>query len=134
MTTQIKLETKGFEEYFERLARAGKDIDEAAARALLAGAEVVEYEMLSLVPIRTGNLARHIKILGPIQDGNYHYVEVGVIHRIDFTDANTARYANSVEYGTSKMAAQPYIRPGIDRSKRRAVAAMKESLVQDGLL
>lgn len=134
MTTQGAINLKGLDQWLEDLARAGKDVDEAASKAILAGAEVIQLEMRVLAPVDTGNLREHIRIKGPIRDGNYHFVEVGVIHEIAFTDADTARYANAQEYGTSKMAAHPYIRPGWDGGRRAALAAMKESLQADGTL
>jgi HK97 gp10 family phage protein len=135
MTTKctLTLNKKSLEEYLEKIQMAGKDIDAAADNALLAGAEVIQEEMIRLAPVRTYNLAQSIKIKGPIVDGNYHYVDVGVINDLAFTDAETARYGNAQEYGTSKMAAHPYIRPGIDNSEKAARQAMRESLKKDGI-
>jgi HK97 gp10 family phage protein len=134
MPFKVRLVTKGFEEYFEALQKAGKDIDAAADKALLTGAKVVQVEMQRLAPVLTGNLKDHIKIKGPVQDGNEHYIEVGVIHDLAFTDKRTAIYAAVQEYGSSDTPAHPYIRPGIDYSKREAIKAMKTSLIEDGLL
>lgn len=131
MSTYPKFVLKGLDEYLENLARAGADIDVAAERALMEGAKVIQEQMIADVPIDTGNLKDHIKIKGPQRDANYIYVEVGVIHDKDFTDDETARYANSVEYGNSSMAAQPFIRPAFDKSKSAAVRAMKEVLMQE---
>jgi HK97 gp10 family phage protein len=135
MTTKmtLTLNYKTWEKYLAVIEEAGKDIDTAVDKALLAGAQVIQEEMISLAPVKTGNLRDHIKIKGPIADGNYHYCEVGIIHDISFTDAETARYANSQEYGTSKMAAHPYIRPGIDNAKKAARKAMRDSLKKDGI-
>jgi len=134
MTTQTSLSTKGFEEYLERIARAGINIDDSADKALLAGGEEIQEEMLRHVPQFTMNLAKHIQIKGPIRDGNYHFVEVGVIHDAAFTDANTARYGNAQEYGSVKNVAHPYIRPGMKIGKSAATKAMKESLKADGAI
>lgn len=134
MATQTRLSTSGFEEYLEKLARAGADIDAAADKALLKGCEVVQAEMVSLAPKKTLNLAEHIQIKGPIRDGNVHYAEVGVIHDKKFTDADTARYGNAQEYGSVKNAAHPYIRPGIANSASKGKKAMKDSLIEDGAL
>lgn len=134
MVTQSKIETKGFDEYLEKIARAGTNIDDSADKALMAGASVIQNEMLVNVPIFTGNLAEHIAIKGPKQDGNLHSVEVGVIHDINFTNAETARYGNAQEYGSAKNAAHPFIRPGMDHGKHGATKAMKESLVEDGAI
>ena len=134
MVTQSSLNTSGFEEYLEKIARAGTDIDASADKALMAGAEVIQEEMLRLVPQFTMNLAKHIRIKGPKRDGNYHSVEVGVIHDIAFTDANTARYGNAQEYGTSSMPAHPYIRPTMTTDKRKILQAIKASLFADEVM
>ncbi|NMC84292.1 MAG: hypothetical protein GYA58_03300 [Anaerolineaceae bacterium] len=137
MTTHGKLTLNGLEEYLEEIAQAGRDVDEAAARALLAGAEVLEEGMEKRVPVDIGNLRNHIKIKGPEQEGNFIFIEVGVIHDKAFTDAETARYGNVIEYGSASKKgkdAQPYIRPTLAEDKGKARQAMKESLEQDGIL
>ena len=128
------ISTKGFDEYLERIVAAGRDVDEAAARAVLAGAEVAQEGIQTPAPVLTGNLSDHIKIFGPVQDGNYVSCSVGVIHDLRFTDPETARYANAQEYGTSSMPAHPYIRPTMDEDKAKLRAAIKQSLIEDGTL
>jgi|DewCreStandDraft_4_1066084.scaffolds.fasta_scaffold06643_7 HK97 gp10 family phage protein len=134
MATKATLTLKGLDEYLEKIAAAGKDVDEAAARAVLAGAEVLQEGMRNRVPVRTGNLRENIRIFGPEQDGNFVFCEVGLIDRRGLTDADTARYGNAQEYGTSSMAAQPYIRPTIAEDGKKARDAMKESLEESGVL
>ena len=131
MVVRAKLETKGFAEYLERIVQAGRDVDQAADQALLAGGEVLLSGMQRRVPKDTHNLEQHLTIDGPHQDGNFHYIQVGIDRS---TDAETARYGNAQEYGTSSMAAQPYIRPTIDTDYRRARAEMKGSLEQAGII
>jgi HK97 gp10 family phage protein len=142
MTTNGRFNLTGLNEYLEAIAQAGLDIDAAAQRALMKGAEVLQEGMLGLVPVGSaargdphpGNLMRHIQIKGPLQDGNFSYAEVGVIHDLAFTDADTAAYGNVLEYGSTRQAAQPYIRPAIQGKKAAVLAAMKESLKREGML
>jgi HK97 gp10 family phage protein len=134
MTTHASLTLKGLEEYLEKVVQAGNDIEEAALRAVLAGAEVIQDGMQNRAPVKTGNLRDHIKIWGPNLDGYEIWAHVGVIHDARFTDDETARYANAQEYGTSSMPAHPYIRPAIDQDSRKARQAMRESLERDGML
>jgi HK97 gp10 family phage protein len=131
MTTRLKLETKGFAEYLEKIAQAGINVDQAAAGALLAGGEILLDGMKRRVPKDTHNLEKHLTVDGPHRDGNFHYVVVGLAKS---TDAVTARYGNAQEYGTSSMGAQPYIRPTLDTDMRRARQAMKESFDSKGIL
>lgn len=131
MTTRVKLETKGFAEYLEKITQAGQDVDAAAAKALEAGGEILLAGMVRRVPKDTHNLERHLDVDGPHRDGNFHYVLVGVEKG---TDADTARYANAQEYGTSSMAAQPYIRPTLDSDMGKARKAMRKTFEEMELL
>lgn len=131
---KAKLDLKGFEAYLEAIAQAGKDVDAAASKALLAGAQPVKAAMQDLAPKDKGNLEAHIQIDGPYQEGNYHYIDVGLIGKSSMTDADTMRYGLAQEFGTSSMQAHPYIRPGKDRGRAKSRSAMKKSLEEDGVL
>jgi HK97 gp10 family phage protein len=130
MATWVKLSTKGFDEYLENLAKAGRDIDVITDQALKAGGKVLLDGMKRRVPKDTGNLENHLIVWGPQRDGNYHYILVGLVN----ADAKTTRYGTAQEYGTSSMAAQPYIRPTIDEDKRMAGQAMLEVFKEAGAL
>ncbi len=130
MTTRAKITTKGFEEYLEKLALAGKDIDQEIHKALEAGADVAMDGMQRRVAKDTHNLESHIKKTEVRQEGNYSYIEIGVLD----ADAETARYGNAQEYGTSSMPAQPYIRPTTKEDAGKIKKAMKESLSKDGVV
>lgn len=130
MTTRVKVSTKGFEQYLEKLAAAGRDVDASIGRALQAGAQVAEDGMEQRVAKDTHNLEEHIEISEVKREGNFSYVEIGVLH----ADAETARYGNAQEYGTSSMAAQPYIRPTMAEDAGKIKRAMKDSLIKDGAI
>ncbi len=130
MTTRVIVSTKGFEALLERIVSIGQDVDKSAQKALSAGAEVAKAGMVRRVPKDTHNLEHHINVSEPKQDGNFSYVEVGVLN----ADADTARYGNAQEYGTSSMPAQPYIRPTMAEDKGKIKKAMRESLEEDGKL
>jgi HK97 gp10 family phage protein len=134
MATRVKVSTKGFEEYLEKLANAGRDVDESVQKALIAGANVAQKGMQKRVRKKEHNLEKHIQIDGPHQDGNFSYVDVGVIPKKSFTDADTARYGNAQEYGTSSMEAQPYIRPTMKEDAGKIRKAIKNSLIEDGVI
>lgn len=131
MATRAKLDTKGFEEYFERLAKAGKDIDKTAKAMLVAGGDVLLDGMQRRVPKDTHNLEKILERTEPQQDGNYIFVEVGLSKK---ADADTVRYGTAQEYGTSSMPAQPYVRPTIDSDMGKARKAMKKVLEETGLV
>jgi len=130
MATTGKLELSGLAAYLEDLAAAGQDVDAAAQRALQKGADVILPEMKTLVPKDTHNLESHLDIDGPHQEGNFSYVDIGIID----ADKETAIYGNVQEYGSSSVEAQPYIRPALKSKKSAAMRAMKESLKVEGLV
>lgn len=132
MTTKAKFDLRGMSEYLEEIQQAGLDIDAAAQRALEAGGAVLEAEMDRLVPVDQGDLQNAIVIDGPHQEGNFSYVEVGVVN----ADVHTAIVGNVQEYGSpsKNIKAQPYIRPAIDRKKSAVKNAIRESLKSEGFV
>lgn len=135
MATKGQLSLRGLEAYLEELARAGQDVDAAVKRAIQAGAQPIVEQMLQDVPVgdpkvdpHPGNLKKHITIDGPHQEGNFVYVDVGVIN----PDDETAIYGNVQEYGSPSNRAQPYIRPALKSKRSAAMSAMKESLKNEG--
>jgi HK97 gp10 family phage protein len=98
---------------------------------LFAGGQVLLQSMERRVPRDTGNLAKSLSVSEVQQDGNLVYVDVGLLSDVD---GETARYGTAQEFGTSKMAAQPYVRPAFDEDGKRAKAAMRESLKERGTL
>jgi HK97 gp10 family phage protein len=133
MTTRARLDfSRGISAYLEDLQKVGVDIDAAAQGALSKGAEILHAEMDRLVPKETGNLQEHIVILGPFQDGNVSYVEVGVVG----ADAETAIYGNVQEYGSPSKNIKPqsYIRAAIDNKAAAVKKAIRESLKAAGFV
>jgi HK97 gp10 family phage protein len=131
MATRVKLDTKGFAEYLEKITQAGQDVDAAAAKALDAGGDILLAGMVRRVPKDTHNLERHLNIDGPNRDGNFHYILVGLARGLD---ADTARYGNAQEYGTSSMGAKQYIRPALDEDMSKARKAMRQVFIEWGIL
>lgn len=131
MGTTGYLTLKGMDDYLERLVKAGQDVDEAAARALEAGADVILPEMEELVPKDTHNLEKHLERTEAKTRGNYTYVLVGIRQG---TDGDTVRYGLAQEYGWSDKDGHPYIRPAIDGKRAAARRAMVASLKGDGVL
>lgn len=80
---------------------------------LLPGATVIFAASQDLCPVDTGFL----KASGFIQISGDD-VEIGY----------DAPYASFVEFGTYKMAAQPYLRPAFDGSEEEALSAIVDSI------
>lgn len=131
MPLKTRLTTNGFEAYLERIVQAGLDIDAAADAALSAGGEILQNGLRRRVPVKTGNLRDHIGVGAVVRDGNFHYIDVGILHG---TDSDTARYGAVQEYGSANTAAQPYIRPTLDQDFKLARARMREIFKSWGLI
>lgn len=81
--------------------------------AAIAGAEVILPYMQSITPVDTGELR------------NSEHIEVEGKDVLIIADADHASY---VEFGTSRMRAQPYMRPAIDTRKGNATKAVIANL------
>lgn len=132
MATTAKLDWN-FDGYLAKLDRTIADIDGAADRAMMAGANVAQKGMKRRAARLTGELQDHIEIDGPRRDGNVHSVEIGVLRKKG-ASAELARKANAQEYGTSSMPAHPYARPTMIEDKGEINGAVKESLKKEGYL
>lgn len=91
--------------------------------ALRAGALVIQNGAKRRVPVLTGNLRRSITN-GPL--AGQTAVAVGT----------NVEYAPHVEYGTVKMAAQPYLRPAMDEDQGEAtqeIARVYERFIGEAL-
>ena len=130
MAVRFVMDLKGLDEWLEKIARAGGNVDDACDKALVAGGSVILDGMLAKVPKDTGNLENHIKMTPPKREGNQHFIEIGVLN----ADAKTARYGLVQEYGSAHDQAQPYVRPALDQLRTAARAAERESLKADGIL
>lgn len=113
----ITVRVQGTAELRRALERLrGAERRQAQQDGLEAGARVVETYAKLAAPVDTGTLRNSIMldeatperaILGPHVD-----------------------YAEHVEFGTSRMAAQPYLRPAVDEHEREIVDAI-EAAVRD---
>ena len=87
-----------------------KAVEAAIPQALTGAALIVEAAAKNLSPVDTGNLRGSIT-----HEINPDHAKVGT----------NVEYAPYVEYGTSKMSAQPYLRPGLDSNKAAINQHMK---------
>lgn len=88
------------------------------SRAVMAGALLVMTDAKRRAPVLTGNLRRSI------------HVEQGAVTltRAEAKVGTDVEYAPYVEFGTSRMRAQPYLRPAAE-TMAPAVQATIEALV-----
>ncbi len=121
---RITWSMKGHEELQRKLkalpAAISEDVLEAAARA---GARIVRDAAETKAPRSTANkehMADNITVKTMEKDGAH--VVVGISPRDKFF------YWHMQEYGTSKMAANPFLRPAMDENREEAKRAVANVL------
>lgn len=138
MPVSVTVEVKGLQQLGERLRLMQTNVSlKIAKKAVNAGAQIIKKQAVANAPqwpvahklegviVPPGNLKKNIvvkKIKSPL------VVEYIVTVRGKRKDAFAARYGRLVEYGTVKMAAEPYLRPAFESRKSDAVAAIAATL------
>lgn len=135
MKTTIRL--KGSPEMTAKLRKLGDAAaGQALERAAVAGALLIHGAAVPKTPYKTGNLRRSLHVGG-------HAGESGGLADTKGTDVGgnehsrararvligtNVEYAPFVEFGTSRMAARPYLRPAFDEQKERAAKEVGAAL------
>lgn len=109
---------EGMSELIDQLQKAEHNVDAARDEAVNKGADIMQKATENAAPVLTGNLKRNIEKSDP-QNGE---VEVYVDNQ------GNAYYGYMLEYGTSKMAAQPFMGPAFNQSKGKMQQAMADSI------
>ena len=94
---------EGLKKVDSALWRLSRAILIISGEALKLASEVCVSEAQRLAPVKTGRLRDSIRIL---EDGGGYTVVGSDLH-----------YAPYVEYGTSRMAPKPYLRPAAERAR-----------------
>ncbi|HYG66098.1 MAG TPA: HK97-gp10 family putative phage morphogenesis protein [Anaeromyxobacteraceae bacterium] len=110
----VTIEVQGASRLQSLLGRLSGRIAAAVAEETLAGAEAVAREAKALAPVDTGRLRASIEAL---REGRTSAVVVA-----------RAPYAAFVEYGTRRMAAQPFMRPAAQRARAEVAARIGEAV------
>ncbi len=111
----ISMTVRGGETLRRNLARlAGAERRQAQRDGLEAGARVVETYAKILAPVDTGFLRNSI--------------QVDSVTPVEAIIAPHTEYAEHVEFGTSRMAAQPYMRPALDEHEGEIVQAVRDTV------
>lgn len=94
----------------------------ALRKGMRQGANVVRDEARAKAPVDSGNLKRLIRTRERSEDqGNMRFaVEI----------PRSAFYGRFLEYGTSKMAAKPFMRPAAENKTEEAVTKMRDALAE----
>jgi len=122
MKTEFKIE--GAKEMERLLHNLGPQVaNKLGMSSLRAAAKPIVQEARRLVPKDTGDLGRSITTKADRQRSGNDTREL----KIGFKPPVSAR-AHFVEFGTSKMAAKPFMRPALDSKAKEALDAMGKVL------
>lgn len=91
-------------------------------RAVRAGAEVVAATAKEFAPVRTGNLREAIHVREVKTRSPWSVAFEVAVGEGDFKGHQF--YAAFIEYGTSQIQAQPFMRPAVEVAGPRATATM----------
>jgi hypothetical protein len=138
---KVTLTLEGFDEYLEKLQKAGQDIDQVAEQCLDAGGDVLVAGMQARAPYSV--IKQACRKTAVMADGDKRYLYLGVLRG---TDAETARIAAVWEFGGRSSPSpknpkrhprpgikmQSYIRTTLRNDAKKARAAMVD-VFQDWL-
>lgn len=146
MASVVKIQLHGFKEFGDKLRAIGPDVARNGLRtADFAGAKVFRDAAKETAPVKTGLLQAQIiasrrrtaenvaKYTVLVKKPKLALVAVrksgrkaGKYHQI----AGPQTYGRFIEFGTSKMAAKPFLRPAAVQNTDAALSAIKDGLAK----
>ena len=133
-----KMTIKGIDEYAMKLSKLGADAPKIAKRAVMAGANPVADEIrknlianLDGSEYSTGDLLESFGVAPPDVDyrGNTN-TKIG-FEGYDQKGVPNALKARAMESGTSTQPKKPFVRPAVNRAKKKAIEEIGKSIDAD---
>ncbi|MCD8286464.1 MAG: HK97 gp10 family phage protein [Clostridia bacterium] len=126
------------EDYQKMLSTLSSNMDEIVEKALKAGAEVMKAQIKGNLesvigdsPRSTGQLVSSLGI-SPMMVDNSGVSNVKVGFNEPRTDGDSnAKVANILEYGSSAMAARPFLKPAKTAGKTACLKAIEDTLEEE---
>ena len=123
----IDIEVMGMEDVLKKLKILPERIQKnVVAGAIRAGASLVAKEMKANAPKDSGGLRKSIGVVKR-KTNNKNIILFTVAPRVK---KNHGFLAHFFEYGTSKMAAQPFMRPAFEAKGKEAIDATKKYMIK----
>lgn len=118
---------KGLDAYLEEIQRAGEDVDKVVREVLGEAAPVARDRMEEILRNTseqwTGATADTL-FAGPVQqDGNFIFFELGADVRADEAGLHK-------EFGTTRQAAEPFLRPSLTELRRTGIKMMLKAVFE----
>lgn len=129
MSAEFKLE--GLDELVKKVETLGRKGSSIENKALKEAAEPVQKTGSDLTPrsdLDKEHLADNIVISKVKKKEGIKYIEIGPTK----DDNSRFFYGKFIEWGTSKMAARPFMQPAYERNKKKIINIIKETL-REGL-
>lgn len=123
----IKAEVRGVRELNAKLRRMEARAPGQLEKALEKAAKPIEDYAVGAAPVETGALARSIttRPMGAAED--HARVRIGPAWAV-YDNKSVVEYGRFQEFGTSKMAAQPFMRPAFDAGRDEALRIFTEEM------
>lgn len=122
----VKMELKGMDELQRRIEELGRKGARISNEALKKGAQPILDEAKLNAPKDTGKGVEGLTIGRPRVKGDKRSVLVG----IDRGDISEVFYMKFHEYGTSKMAARPFLGPAYEKNKDKASTIIIKEIIK----
>ncbi len=133
-----KMTIQGFDEYADKLSKLGSAAPEIAKRAVRAGINPLADEVrkgleknLQNSKYSTGDLLDSLGVTPVSVDKNGVYNAKVGFSGYDRKGVPNALKARAMESGTSRQPKKPFVRPAVNRAKKRVLEEMGRSIDMD---
>lgn len=114
----------GIEDLHRSLTTLQNQLENTLLEVVSSGAEVIEREIASRVPEKTGRLKTNL-LTTSVRQQNSARTTVEMAHS---RPEESEHYAIFQEFGSSKMPAHPFFRPGIEAAKPQIKTVVNQAL------
>ena len=114
----------------DKLKEMGRKGSQIENKALLAGAEIINNEIIKNAPVRKKNSQyskQKLKLSKVTKEKGIKVVKIGILKE----DNSEAFYLKFYEWGTSKQVARPFMKPAFDKKRKEAVNKMAEIIKKE---
>lgn len=125
----------GVASFQKRMQAIPKAVREGVRLPLIEAAELVAEAMRDLAPVDQGDLRASVAVTGPLESTPPYSQPGGSSVMPENTAAVTVgnsavRYPHLLEYGTSRMSAQPFFWSGFRLTRGKAAQIIKRGIVK----
>ena len=122
-----KIEFKGIDKYAKQLEELGARAEGICKYAIYDAAGLVIDEIKRSAPVDTGDMRDSIKLTHMQNSTGFVHTKI-VFEGYDSKGAPNALKARAIEKGRSNMPAKPFVRPAVNRVRRKAEASIAFAL------